>query len=107
MPIRVIYELRVQRQAQAELHESWRAIVAAHAATGALGSMLLRAPDAPDTREDASHVRLIAISRWESVAAWQQHRRDDAAPIAYARFRQLAEVLSRTVCEEIDLIEPA
>ena len=96
--IRVIYELDVRPGMQQQCHEAWRAIVAAHAQDGALGSILLQDPEQPG--------RLVAISRWASLTSWEQGRRDERAPEAYARFREaLVEVISRRVLHEIEVVE--
>lgn len=92
--IRVIYHFDVLPEEDAAFEAAWRAIVAAHAGDGALGSMLLR-------REEGGYV---AISRWESREVWEANRRDDAAPEAYAVFRRVCEVTSRQVLEEIAVL---
>ena len=95
--IRVVYELDVKPGRAQACHDAWRQIVEAHRHDGALGSALCRDPEVPN--------RLVAISRWESLEAWEQGRRDEAAPEAYARFRDaLVEVISKRVLEEIEAL---
>ena len=92
--IRVVYEFDVAPERAEDLRASWRAIVDAHAGDGALGSALFRDP------EDAR--RWVAMSTWESRALWEANRRDDAAPEAYAVFREVVEVVSKRVLEEVE-----
>jgi heme-degrading monooxygenase HmoA len=95
---RVVYELDVMPGKEAQCREAWADIVMAHSGEGALGSVLLDDPEEPG--------RYVAISRWESMQAWETGRRDDAAPEAYARFRDaLVEVISKRVLHEIARIE--
>ena len=91
--IRVVYEFEVVQGKEEQLHEAWRAIVLAHSKEGALESTLAHDPE-------ASGNRFVAISRWRSRAHWEEGRRDDAAPEAYASFRDAVEVLSRRVLIE-------
>ena len=96
--IRIIYELDVKPGMASQCHEAWRDIVAAHANDGALGSALFEDPEVAN--------RLVAITRWKSLAHWEQGRKDDHAPEAYARFRDaLVEVISRRVLREVDVME--
>ncbi len=96
--IRVIYELDVIPGKESQCREAWAEIVAAHAGEGALGSVLCEDPEIKG--------RYVAISRWQSMEAWEEGRRDDAAPEAYERFRDaLVEVISKRVLTEIGRIE--
>ena len=96
--IRVIYELDVVPGKQAQCRAAWADIVKAHAHDGALGSVLLEDPEIDG--------RYVAISRWESMQAWETGRRDESAPEAYARFRDaLVEVISKRVLREVGRIE--
>lgn len=96
--IRVIYELDVIPGKEAQCRQAWRDIVEAHAGDGALGSMLLR--------DEEIAGRFVAISRWASLEAWEQGRRDDVHPEAYERFRDaLVEVVSKRVLTEVARME--
>jgi quinol monooxygenase YgiN len=92
--IRVVYELDVAPGRAEDLKASWRAIVDAHAGGGALGSALFRDPEVGG--------RWVAMSTWVSREAWEANRRDDAAPEAYALFREVVEVASKRVLEEVE-----
>ncbi len=92
--IRVVYEFDVAPGRAEDLRTSWRAIVDAHAGDGALGSALFRDP------EDES--RWVAMSTWTSREVWEANRRDDIAPEAYALFREVVEVVSKRVLEEVE-----
>ena len=92
--IRVMYEFQVTPGAGDALRASWRAIVDAHSGDGALGSVLFRDPELED--------RWVAMSTWTSREAWALNRRDDAAPEAYAVFREIVEVVSKRVLEEVE-----
>ena len=95
--IRIIYELDVKPGKTQQCHEAWRAIVAAHANDGALGSALFEDPEIAN--------RLVAISRWKSLEHWERGRKDEHAPEAYARFRDaLVEVVSKRILREIDVL---
>ena len=102
--IRVLYRLRLRATDLEALQEAWADVVQAHtdAGHGALESLflieegLLQDP----TTADDELIEVLAISRWESLHAWQQQRRDDVDPRAYRRFRALSEVVDKTVMNE-------
>ncbi len=42
------------------------------------------------------------MSTWTSREVWEANRRDDIAPEAYALFREVVEVVSKRVLEEVE-----
>ena len=101
--IRVIYHFRLRRDDVEAFRVVWSEVVAAHRAAGhaSVESVLLEPQEAGE-EEPGEEVRLVAISRWESRAAWEEQRRDDVAPEIYARFRALCEVEERQVFDELE-----
>lgn len=99
--IRVIYQFRVQRRDVEEFRDVWTRVVAAHREAGhaSVESVLLD----PDGQGD----RLVAISRWESRADWEEQRTDEVAPEVYRRFRELCEVEDRQVFDELEALARA
>lgn len=102
--VRVLYRLRLRAADLDALRSAWADVVAAHrdAGHGALESLFLANRDvAAAELPDQEIIEVLAISRWESFEAWQEQRRDDVDPEAYARFRTLCEVESKTVMDEL------
>lgn len=89
MSIRVVYQFEVSLEDTERFVRAWHQIVEAHSGHGALGSTLLRHEDEP--------TRWCAISHWVDRQTWLDNRRDDAAPEAYAVFRQCVDVISKDV----------
>lgn len=93
--IRVLYRFEVPQSHQEAFRDAYQEVVAAHlgAGHGAVESALMRCPDTPD--------ELLAMSRWESEAAWRAHQNDAAHPEAYARLRLAGTLIDKKIYEEV------